>query len=443
MNRYFLRTIFAGAAIILSAIPGYSGSVNNENSVPDSLSLQQVIKEVVANHPSVKEAEEAVKTAGANLGLAKSGYYPDADITAGYSNIGPVTKLTIPDMGTFQLFPADNYSASLNLKENIYDFGRTRQNVRIENGNKAISEQTLESVRQNLSLAAVNVFYSIVYLQAAIKIKDEQIATLNEHLSYVEKLRSTGSATEYQVLSTRVRISAIESQRVDLEAALTSQQALMHSLIGDPGNQIIPVKNELSATAPGTNPDSLTSYAFRNRNEMILNRERASIAGMRYDLAKIQERPVLNFQASAGAKNGYIPDLYKLRPDYVLGFGLRIPISDHLKNKNRLLQAQSAINSLSFESENIKRNISTEILDARSAMYSASTKMSQYQLQLAQAEKANSLAETSFRAGTITNLDLLDANTAVSESRLMLLRSRVDYLLSIYRLRAATGEKIY
>lgn len=57
--------------------------------------------------------------------------------------------------------------------------------------------------------------------------------------------------------------------------------------------------------------------------------------------------------------------------------------------------------------------------------------------------KAYSLAETSFLAGVITNLDLLDSNTAVSESKLMLLQSRIDYAASIYKLKAALGERLY
>ena len=64
-------------------------------------------------------------------------------------------------------------------------------------------------------------------------------------------------------------------------------------------------------------------------------------------------------------------------------------------------------------------------------------------MQLQQAQKANSLAETSFKSGTITNLDLLDANTALSECKLMLLKSRIDYVASVYRLKAAIGERLY
>ena len=147
--------------------------------------------------------------------------------------------------------------------------------------------------------------------------------------------------------------------------------------------------------------------------------------------------------ASGGAKNGYIPDLNKITPNYVLGFGLRITLIDGMKNKYNFLQAQSAINSMSYESELTKRTISDEVYEAEARMVAEKKKISQFVLQLEQALRVFSLAETSFKSGVITNLDLLDANTAVSESKLMLLKARIDYALSIYKLKAAMGERLY
>ena len=43
----------------------------------DSLDLKWIIQEVIQNHPLVKSAEEALKSADAQIGLAKSGYYPN------------------------------------------------------------------------------------------------------------------------------------------------------------------------------------------------------------------------------------------------------------------------------------------------------------------------------------------------------------------------------
>ena len=183
-------------------------------------------------------------------------------MTANISNMGPVTKLTIPSMGTFQLFPENNYSASLNYRQLVYDFGRTKQNIELENENKTIGEQTLEQVKQKISLLTVNNFYTLVFLQAAIKIKDEQLAALNEHLQYVEKMMATGSATEYQVLSTKVKISTVESQKVDLEAALTAQQASMNSLLGNDQTLSPVVKNELSVEASCNSFRFILSFAF-------------------------------------------------------------------------------------------------------------------------------------------------------------------------------------
>jgi outer membrane protein TolC len=409
----------------------------------DSLILKDVIEHIVASFPTVKAAKEAINNADARIGLAKTSYNPVFDMTASFANLAPVIKFTFPELGTFQLYPNNNYSASVNYEQLVYDFGRTRQNIELENENKAISEQTLEQVKQKLSLFSINNFYTLVFLQTAIKIKDEELAALNEHLEYIEKMMATGSATEYQVLSTKVKISTVESQKVDLNASLIAQQASLNSLLGNDQITTPIVKNELLIDPPVIPSDSILSYAFHNRDEVLINEKKATLAELRYDLTKLQNRPLLNLEASAGAKNGYIPDLNKFTPNYVVGLGLRVPLFDGMKNKYNLAQAQSAITSLSYESEFTKRNISNEVYEAEAYLLAAKKKVSQFELQLKQALKAYSLAETSFKSGVITNLDLLDANTAVSESRLNLLKSRIDYAASIYKLNAALGIRLY
>ncbi|MGC1391106.1 MAG: TolC family protein [Bacteroidales bacterium] len=445
-NKIIMRSILSGLILFIFFSDIIIGQVNSETQVKtstDSLSLKNVIKNVVSSYPTVKVAEEAINNADAKIGLAKTGYNPVVDISASFANMAPVIKFTFPGLGTFQLNPNNNYSAAVNYQQLIYDFGRTRQYIKLENENKALGEQTLEQVKQKLSLYAINNFYTLDFLQSAIKIKDEELDALNEHLSYIEKMMATGSATEYQVLSTKVKISTVESQKVDLEASLIAQQASLNSLLGNNQSSVPVVKNELSAELPVVPSDSLLSFAFRNRDEVLIVQRRKSLAELSYGMTKLQNKPVIGLQASAGAKNGYIPDLNKFTPNYVIGLGLSVPIFDGMKNRYNLLQAKSAVTSLSYESETIKRNISNEVYEAEAYLSAAVKKVTQFELQLKQALKAYSLAETSFRSGVITNLDLLDANTSVSESRLMLLKSKIDYAASIYKLKAAMGERVY
>ena len=92
--------------------------------------------------------------------------------------------------------------------------------------------------------------------------------------------------------------------------------------------------------------DSVLSYAFHNRDEVLINEKRTSLAELKFGMAKLQNKPFLSLQASGGAKNGYIPDLAKFTPNYVVGIGLKVPLFDGMKNKYNLSQAQSAITSL-------------------------------------------------------------------------------------------------
>ncbi len=430
---------------ILSSNIIYGQPAGNDTTFEntDSLSLQYLIGKVISGYPTVRIAEEAINNAEARIGMARTGYNPEFDLTAAYTNLGPVTKLTIPDLGTFQLYPGNNYSAGVNVRQVVYDFGRTKTNVSLENENKSISEQSLEQVKQHLSVLVVRNFYTLAFLQAAIKIKQQELDALKEHLTYVEKKVATGSSTEYEALTTKVRISAVESQEVDLIAALTNQQAVLNSLLGNDRSERPVVRNELEVSVPLLQVDSLLSFAYHNRDEILINQRRTSAAEIRYELVNRQNKPMLNFLASAGAKNGYIPDLARFTPNYVVGLGLRIPIYDGSKTKYKRMEAKSAITSISYESEYTKRNISTELSEAETYMVASGQKVSQYELQLDQALKAYSLAETSFKSGSITNLDLLDSNTSVSESRLLLLKARMDYAASVYKLKAAMGERLY
>lgn len=417
-----------------TSVPGYQG---------DSLRLVDIVAEVIENHPTIKEVNEAIDAADARIGLARTGYNPEMDASVNYSNMGPVIKLTIPSMGTFQLFPENNYSAAINYRQTIYDFGRTKQNIAVETESKAVTEQMLEQAKQKLALATINNFFTLAFLQSAIKIKEQQLVSLGEHLKHIETKLATGSATEYQVLSTKVKISAVNSQKFDLEAALKYQQAILNSLLGLPDDNLPVVSNDFRVEVPVVSKDSLISFAFHNRNEMLLNEMKSSVAGLKYDLLKAMNRPVVSFMATGGAKNGYVPELNRIRPNYVVGVGVRIPIYDGSRTKYNLLQAQSSINALGYEKETSRRVISSEVREAEAYMNAANEKISQFRLQLDQAMEAFSLARVSFESGTITNLDLLDSNNAVSESRLMLMKAIIDYTASVYRLKAAIGEKVY
>jgi outer membrane protein TolC len=435
-NRFIL--ILLPVAGLLSV-----GTVKSQPLSTDSLSLKSIISEVVQNHPMVRKALEDLNNSDAKIGFAKSATLPNVDFESSYSRIGPIENITIPNLGSFSLMPHDNYTAGFNLNQTISDFGKTEKNISLEKQSKELNLQTVEDVRQKLSKAVINNYYALVYLQEAIKIKDEQISTLNEHLHYIQKKLETGSATQYEILSTQVRISAIENQKTDLETAKQVQTYQLNSLLGKPVSNVERVKNELNIVNPGLQSEALITAALQNRDEMKLAREKAKLAEIRYSITDYQNKPVLSGFLSAGVKDGYIPYMNDPKANFVAGIGVKVPVFDgHRKTYNQL-QAKSAIQVNDQETEIVRRNIIEEVVESQSNLQASQKKVDQSELQLKQATQAYALAKVSFDSGVITNLELLDGSTAVSESRLMVLKSKIDFTVNIYKLKSAIGERLY
>jgi len=222
------------AMILLPATIAYGQK--KEPSEGDSLSLHDILSEVIHNYPSIKKAQSDIESSDAKIGLAKTAYLPDVNLSGSFTFLGPTSSLSL-NGNSFKLYPPDMYAAALNISESIYDFGKTDKNVTFEKQSRELVGLSIELIKQKLSGMMIGNYYSLVFLQEAIKIKDEELSTLNEHLQFVQKKAATGSATNYEILTTKVRISAIENQKTDLLNALEIQQGQLNSFLGRPRAQ--------------------------------------------------------------------------------------------------------------------------------------------------------------------------------------------------------------
>lgn len=442
--QYILFVLLIG--VPLNCVSGQSGKTPPNQLIGDSLTLSQVLQNVMQSHPSIKQAEEALNVADAKIGLAKANYYPDIDVTASYSHLAPDFALAFGGMDLL-LYPKDNYGAAINVNQTIYDFGKTSNGIKVENENKTIIDKNIDLVKQQLTRRTINTYFTLVYYQQAIIIKDEELNTLHEHQVYIEKKQATGSATQYELLSTKVRISNTENQKQDLLTLQDIQWSVLNTLTGYAIIKSQPFKKELKIDLPLLTPDSLINYAYDHRVEIAIAKEKETQAQLNFNVVQTQNAPVLSAFANGGFKNGYITSLEasslnQIHPNYVIGVGLRIPIFDNNKHRYNVDQAKSNITYVSYDTENARRNISNQVTEANVNCISAKKKIDQYNMQLEQAQEAYQLAQVSFKSGAITNLDLLDSETAVSESQLLLLKSRIDYIVNSYNLKIALGDKL-
>lgn len=417
--------------------------ISSQNSISDTLRLSEVLHQVMENYPALLKAQSNLQAADAQIELYKTSYLPDVYVSGSYSHIGPVSKITLGGLGTFQLYPEDNYGASVNVNQNIYDFGRTAKNVELGNQTKAMTALQIEQLKQNLSSGVMTLYYNIAFLQEAIKIKDEQLNNLNEHLQFIQKKASTGSATNYEILSTQVKISQIENQKLDIQSSLNVATAKLNSFLGNPSDSKINVSQQISYDEILPNTNKLLETAYNERPEIKIANQKQTISEAKLNLINTQNNPSLNFSASGGFKNGYVPELMKLKGNYVLGVGVKIPLFDANRSKYQKESIKFELDAEKQDVELSRRSINDDVIESSSQLKTAQEKVKQSRLMVKQAEDAYRLSVISFKAGSITNLELLDSSTALSESRLNLYKSEIDYTINLQKLKIAIGEKIY
>lgn len=439
MIKHHFRQFSLGVfALLLLVGKGYA-----QVNASDSLDLVPLIGRVIKTYPTVQQATEALNAADLKIALAQSAYLPNAQVASSYTYIGPVPSLTLPDVGSFSLATHNNINAALNINQTLTDFGKTKKNIEFEEKSKDLSVLGIAQMKQKISVAVIGCYYSMLYFQEAISIKDEQLATLKEHLKNVEKKAETGSATQYEILSTKVRISTVESQKTDVVSSLSIQNSVLNMLLGEPVTNLHKVHRLVKSDLITFAEDSLISFALNNRYELKLAEKKMMVSQAYQDLVEKHENPVLSAFASGGWKNGYIPQLDKPRANYAIGLSLLIPIYDASRTKLNTQLAGSTIRTNSYEVDLTKRTITNEVMESLNALKAAISKSELFGMQLSQAKRALELADLKFKSGTLTNLDLLDSENVVAESSLMYLKATIERVMTGYKLKAALGINLY
>lgn len=419
----------------------------SQTDPPDSLTLNEAVRIVLATNPAIKQAAEQVNASQAGVGVSKSSLYPDAGVSLNYTRIGPIPAFSFPGFGNILLAPANNYDEHIGVSETIYDFDKRQKSINLAKTQVQSTKDRLELVRQDLAYRTIQTFYTILFLQRSIRVQNDEINTLNEHLLMTKKKVEAGTATDFDVLTTQVRVAAAENEKINLENSLSNTEIVLKQFLGLPQGSQVALTGGFTETPVPLNLDSLTAIAMENRVEIKSANDEITTARARYNMASTIDNPSLNVAVLYGFKNGYVPNLNAWRGNFAAAAQLEIPISGVVPffggYRKESMEEEAGAGMKAAESyksnvvQEVKADVQRSIVDLRSSMENLRTT----DVSVQQAESALSLAKIRYEAGTVTNLDLLDAETALAQARLMRLRALYRYVIGTYELQQAVGEK--
>jgi outer membrane protein len=409
-------------------------------TTPDSLTLDEAVRIVLETHPAVEEAREGVLVSSARVRGSRSALYPVVDATGLYSHVGPVPSLEFENR-SISLFPSNNYNASVTVRQTVYDAGRRGVEVERARSVEETAAEGVELVRSGLAYQTIDAFNAILFLQENLAVQDEELQALTRHLAITEEKVRSGTATEFEVLTTQVRMADVESRRVDVASNLEVRRIELGQLLGWTTETPPVLMGSFDGTPADLDVDSLIGVALAQRPEMKLSRGAEGTAEVQARLASLGDKPSVSLNLTLGAKNGYIPHLNAVKPNWVAGMSLDFPLFNGYRNRSQVEESEAGLSQARARTRALERTVTTQVQQAAASVQASQEKIRASELQVRQAEAALELANTRYQAGVVTNLDVLDAQTSLSEARLMELRARYDLVRSRYLLMRTVGDR--
>ncbi len=408
--------------------------------------LSKLINQAIEYSPRVKEQQQLLSTGDYRTKVQETGLKPQVSGDVSYSRVDPIAKATLPVNGepkVIQFQPHNNYNAGVNASYVIYDWGRFKEAVK-----KTVLEIQqqgggIEALKHNLSYQVAQLYYSIIYLQKAIVVQQDQLKLVQENGKIIADRIKSGDALDYDAVQVQVRYKNAEIRVIDLQGQLEKQYIFLSSLIGSDARKLIPNNAELQFNYSKPDLQSAYNEAIRSNVDLKFLESKEGILAQEVKIASMSSLPTLAANASLGVRNGYLPDISILRPNSLIGVKLSIPIYTGKRGAYNTQIAKINLDAAKQSTESQKNQISRDLENAYNDIKVANQKKELAASNIYQAEYSLKLAKKRLENGVSTPLEIQAAETGLEEAKFNLLQYDYQALLAKLEISRLSGVKFW
>ncbi len=400
--------------------------------------LKNWIQQSFGYFPKLKELDKTAEIGEIRIDVAHSNYLPNINGTASYNYVNPVSEKTFgaaPNEALLQFQPYNNYNFNVGLNQVIWDFGKTQAQIEKAKTELLITKQNTEVAKLQLATQVTSIYYSMIYLQKSIELQDTVIGFYNQNKKIIEGKIKQGDGLQVDLSNIENNISQEKNRKLEYQRQLERQAAL---LAYTTGLNTQPTSKDLNFSISLTNPSTT-----QNNPELLVADQKIASAQSDQKLALQNRLPTLNFQAGAGYKNGFQPDIEKIRFNYLAGVTLSVPIfQGHRIQKNITLTRKTVeLNELS--KKNLESSLQKDLESVNADLIAYHEQIINSQTQIDAAREALRLTQVRYTRGVSTYLDLIFSSTNLQRGLLNQWQYEYQQCLAIAELARLEGRKFW
>jgi len=395
------------------------------------LSLQECIDIALKNHPDIKGAFHTVRIGESRIGQAQSDYYPQIESQSGYSRSGSHYS------GRSGTSASNQYSSSINLRQNIYDFGRRSARNQIAELNRDSYQEDMGEISAIVILRVKQAYYSVLQAAENTSVAQKSVDQFQAHLELANAFFEVGLKPKFDVTKAEVDFSNAKLDLIRAENTLRITKATLNNAMGMPGAPDYHLENNLFSEDIDLSLESSLNRAYENRHDLKSILLRQESAQKNLDFNRSGHYPTITGNAS----HGYGGSEFPLGDGWSFGGYLNIPIFSGFLTQSQILEAKENIAVITAQVESVKQNIRLEVEQAVSNLREAISRIETTDVIVRQAEENSELAEGRYRSGVGTPIEVTDALLALNHAQISRIAALTDFKTRQAVLEKAIGIK--
>lgn len=403
----------------------------------ESLNLERCIEIALKKHPNIIAALSTVDISQSKIGQARANYYPQISWSSGYSKfnalVGSRGEVAVTTDRTF-----DDYTSSFNLSQNIFDFGKTATNVKIQRFNLDSSRSDLENVTDQIIFNVKQAYYGVLLAKRNRDVAAETVKQFELHLEQSKGFYKVGTKPKFDVTKAEVDLSNAKLNLIKAENALRVARVTLNNTMGITVAPEYHVVDNLTFKKYEIEFVRVLEMAYTNRPDLRSIIAKKEAAGESIELVKKDYYPSLSGNASYNWSGTKVTSLDN---GWSIGATLTFPLFSGFLTKYQVEESKANLNVLKANEESLRQSVLLEVQQAYLNLQDAEERIPTAELVVRQAEENLDIANGRYAAGVGNPIEVTDAQVAHTNAKTSYIQALYDYKVAQASIEKAMGVK--
>lgn len=405
------------------------------------LDLEETIQRALLTNPSVKIAESQRKEAKADYSAAKSARGISISLNHDSSRGGYADNQYDVVTGAFLGKRIGNsHSNSITASLPIFTGGELQGQIGQAKANYRSMLSAEEQAYNEMKETATTGYFNMLNATNMKALRQESVDRLQAHLDNVIAQYNVGIVARADVLRSEVELANAKQDYITASNEYDVAEATLNNIIGTPLNTTLKLKDSLQYVPYENDMAYCLAYSEQHRPELKQAEYGVDAAEAALVVARSGHMPKIN--AVAGNYWGGTDESNWPGDDndhWSVGVTASMNIFDSGVTWSKIHAAQEALVQAKESQRQIKDNVELEVRTDYLSMREAEKRITTAQVAVASAEEDYHIAVVRYQAGVGTNIDVMDAQEALTQAKTNYYQALYNYNTSKAALNTSMG----